>query len=1058
MNQEDFFPLSNYNQEIKFFGQNHWSMKLSYRDSLPPETQTVVESSRDSPSIEAMTLNLKLLPVPVVIISVENGLILYNNTHFSALLKISVDTLMGQSFLRYCQVKDWHACLNLLQTEECFSSYQLELTPPQALPCSVVLSAKRLTVGKQSLLFGICQDITEQQQELKSVHNPIQNPDTWVAKPLEDLHGINKCLVEEAKSQSRTEAALPESANKFRCLAESLPQQIWMTQKTGHCIYANRVMLRYLGCSLNEVVGFGWQKYVHPDDVIQTQSAIQEALANSTPYESTIRSRGADGIYRWYICRGVPVCTQTGEVIYWIGTNTDIDDYKQTEQALRESEERLDFALQAAKMGTWNWYRRSGELMWSKGLEQLYGMKPGEFDGSYQTFLSKIHERDRAGVIKAFEQAIKQGQEYDTEFRIVWDDGSIRWISSKGLVFCDQAGIPDHMAGVDMDITARRQAEESLRHTEAKYRSIFENAVEGIFQTTPDGQFLSVNPALATLYGYESPGELVAEIQDIAHQVYVNPSDRQTLLHQLETAPGVVTFETQVYRRDGIIIWIVEKVRAVRNIDGEILHYEGTVEDITERKRIKDQLHRQAYYDTLTELPNRGFFMERLRDIFDHPCATDSPDSNPSTRPSQYFALLFLDLDRFKNINDSLGHLVGDQLLIAVARRLEKCVRPADMVARLGGDEFTVLLNPIQDPQQVIQVADRIQSKLSEPFNINGHPVFTGASIGILFCNGRFHASSLLNLEQFVQDSNPIAYCTPEELLRDADTALYRAKALGKGRYEIFDQNMRQVVVQQLQLETEIRSALDSQSFNVHYQPIVSLSDGNLLGFEALLRWWHPSKGYVKPSQFIPVAEDTGLIVPLGVWIIREACQQLRTWQDQLPIESKLVIHINLSSKQFVWAELVNQIDCILTETGIEGSQLKLEIAESSWCHNIPTQVSCLEQLRARGINLCLDNFGVGYSSLKFLQQYSVEALKIDKSYVHSLTQVDSYLELTRTIVALAHSLGMSAIAEGIENAEQLRILRDLGCDKGQGYFFASALDAQTAEILIDAADSPFLD
>jgi diguanylate cyclase (GGDEF)-like protein/PAS domain S-box-containing protein len=1058
MNQDDFFEPSNFSEDAISFLQKSLGKCFSYPRLFIDEEQNLsAEIGESTLILEALISLGHLLPLPFVVVALENSLILECNNHFSNLLDAQADTLKGQSFLCYCQAEDWENYLSFLHAQPFITSYKLKLTHPQNQSCWINFAAQCLVVDDQQIMLGICHVLTEQQQgkdDPETVKEALEIKALELAKALQQSENR---LAKEIKERDSIQEALQDSEDKFQFLAESIPQQVWIAVVTGKLTYVNERILHYFNCAQEAVLGQGWQNYVHPEDLPRALRLWQSSLIKGNPYELTCRLRRGDGVYRWHLARAFPWKDETGKIINWFGTNTDIDDYQQTEIALRKSEERWQIALSVVQMGTWDWHQHSGELRWSKELERLYGMQPEEFDGRYETFLAKVHPRDRDSVLQAFEQALQQGQEYNIEFRVLWDDSSIHWLASKGTVLYDEEGRPNQMVGVDIDITARRQTEMSLRQAETKYRSIFENAVEGIFQTTPEGRFLSANPALATLYGYDSPEELIAGLDNIEHQLYVDPTHRQTLRQKLEENSGVVTFETRIRQRSGRVIWILEKVRGVRDSEGKILYYEGTVEDITERKRIKDQLHRQAYYDALTKLPNRAFFMENLQGIFQQARTSIKEILNSISQPESYFALLFLDLDRFKYINDSLGHLVGDKLLIAVARRLEKCVRPNDLIARLGGDEFTILLNSIQDPQQVIQIAERIQAKLSEPFKINGHPVFTGTSIGILLCNDHFCASSLPDQDELKLNAELTIYRTPEELLRDADTALYRAKALGKGRYEIFDQTMRQAVVQQLQLETDLHQAFVQKQFDVHYQPIVSLADGKLLGFEALLRWWHPTQGYVNPSKFIPIAEETGLIVSLGTWMLRRACEQLKTWQAQLSPQTNLVMHINLSSKQFVWHELVEQIDQVLAETGLMGNQLKLEITESNWFRNIHSQANCLSQLQKRQINLCLDDFGAGYSSLKCLQQYPMEALKIDKSYVSCLTYQDSNLEITRTIITLAHSLGMDAIAEGIESAEQLQILRQLGCDKGQGYFFASALDAKTAGILLDTLESPFI-
>jgi diguanylate cyclase (GGDEF)-like protein len=439
---------------------------------------------------------------------------------------------------------------------------------------------------------------------------------------------------------------------------------------------------------------------------------------------------------------------------------------------------------------------------------------------------------------------------------------------------------------------------------------------------------------------------------------------------------------------------------------------------IAQRKQSEDMLRHNAFHDQLTNLPNRALFMERLAYAL-----------KLTKRHEDYlFAVLFLDLDRFKVVNDSLGHMVGDQLLVAIARCLESCLRSEDTVARLGGDEFAILLKSIKDVNEAIQVVKRIQEKLKLPFNLNGQEVFTSTSVGIAL--------------------NTTDYNQPEDLLRDADTAMYRAKARGKARYEVFNTAMHDHVVTLLQLENSLRWAVERQELRIHYQPIVLLKTGTITGFEALVRWQHPHWGLVLPQEFISVAEETGAIIPIGYWVLREACRQMRTWQLQFP-ENSLTISVNLSSKQFLQPDLIEQISQILQETGLDAESLNLEITESVIMENTESSTAMLLQLRNLGVELHMDDFGTGYSSLNYLHRFPVNVLKIDRSFISKMDVTGKNLEIVRAIITLAHNLSINVTAEGLETAEQLAQLRALQCKHGQGYFFNKPTDQEAAGALI---------
>ncbi|MEO0373049.1 MAG: EAL domain-containing protein [Cyanobacteria bacterium P01_A01_bin.17] len=448
-------------------------------------------------------------------------------------------------------------------------------------------------------------------------------------------------------------------------------------------------------------------------------------------------------------------------------------------------------------------------------------------------------------------------------------------------------------------------------------------------------------------------------------------------------------------------------------------------QEIVEREQAQEQLRYRAMHDPLTRLPNRTLLMQCLEEAID------------KTQQSSgfAFAVLFLDCDRFKIVNDSLGHFVGDQFLIAIAERLQCCLPPETTLARLGGDEFTVLLDDLSQPSEATAVAQTIQSALSAPFQIDGHEFFITASIGIVHsCWG---------------------YLTPVDILRDADTAMYRAKAQGRNgsRYQVFDPSMHADAQTSLLLDTDLHRAIERQEFFLHYQPIVSLVTGEIQGFEALVRWQHPERGPVSPGDFIPVAEETGLIVPIGQWVFREACQQLKTWQHQKLLRGPMYICINLSVKQFSQPDLIEQIDRVLQETGLEGRYLKLEITESAIMNNSTSAAEILERLSDRNIQLSIDDFGTGYSSLSYLHHFPVDTLKVDRSFINSMAQTHKTPAIVQAIITLAHNLGMDVVAEGIETPEQRHRLTELGCKYGQGYLFSKPVDTQAVVEMLSHQD-----
>ncbi|MGL5032197.1 MAG: bifunctional diguanylate cyclase/phosphodiesterase, partial [Microcystaceae cyanobacterium] len=634
-------------------------------------------------------------------------------------------------------------------------------------------------------------------------------------------------------------------------------------------------------------------------------------------------------------------------------------------------------------------------------------------------FNQLTHPEDLAKVLENLQTASQAPRDYTLEYRITTKQGQEKWVWEKGHGVFNEKG---HFLGIEgfiTDISHLKQMEAALRRSEANYRGIFEHCRHGIFQTTLDGFYLSANPALAHLYGYDSPQEMITTLTDLNHQLYIDPNRRQQFIQLLHQEDAVTNFQSQVYRRDGRIIWILENARAVRDDQGNLLHYEGIVEDITQHKQINEQLQFRAFNDALTGLPNRAYLMANLKAKIE----AVQEDFKP-------FALFFLDLDRFKLVNDSLGHLVGDQLLKAIAGRLRYCLRSQDIIGRLGGDEFIIILDTLRSEQEAIHIAERIKQAFEKPFQLDHHQVYTGVSIGIVY------------LDETVK-----AELNAEDLLRDADTALYQAKDKNKGHFCLFNPTMHKTTVALFKQETELQTAFKEKQFCLHYQPIFTLLNQQVVGFEALVRWHHPVKGLVSPGYFIETCEDTGLIVPLGWWILEEACQQLVIWQSHYSIYQPLLsISVNLSVKQLLSSHLFEKIDYILLKTGLSGEFLKLEITETCYLSNNEQVLGILSEIKNRNIQICIDDFGKGYSSLGYLHQFPIDILKIDKVLVDYIDQDAPKCKVAKMILRLGQELGFEVVAEGIETASQFEALLTQGCRFGQGHYFSEPLAADLVD------------
>lgn len=636
----------------------------------------------------------------------------------------------------------------------------------------------------------------------------------------------------------------------------------------------------------------------------------------------------------------------------------------------------------------------------------LTGFSAAELLNSVEHSLEYLtHPEDRASVRGTIMAALASGDAYRTEYRIVDRAGCEKWVLERGVALRDEQG-ERFLEGYLEDITDWVQAQHQLAETELRYRSIFEHSVVGMFQSSEDGHYLAANPALAKLYGYADAESLIAGLHDIAGSLYVNPKRREEFKRLIQRDGKVRDFESEVVCRDGKRIWISENAHVVRRADGSFLCYEGTVEDITERRRHQSELHHQATHDLLTGLPNRQLLADRLDQAI-----------RQARRNHGHVALAFVDLDNFKVINDSLGHAMGDLLLVEVAARLRHALRAVDTVARYGGDEFVLIMGEIGGSQDVSLLLDRVVESVQAPVQLAGHTLQINCSIGVSL---------------FPEDARDL-----DSLLRVADVAMYQAKESGKGRYCFYTRELSQAAQERFVLENALHGAIERRELTVVYQPKVDAS-GRVKGCEALVRWVHPEHGMITPDRFIPLAEETGQIIAIGEFVLFAACHAAAHWPQ---VDGRaLSVAVNLSARQLREPGLADLVSRALARSKLPASCLELEITESMIMGDVGHTIETLAAIRQLGVRIAVDDFGTGYSSLAYLQRLPIDTLKIDRSFVSGCDRGGRSMAIPHAIIFLGKSLDLHLVAEGVENEGELQMLVTCGCNEYQGYYFSRPL------------------
>jgi diguanylate cyclase (GGDEF)-like protein/PAS domain S-box-containing protein len=687
----------------------------------------------------------------------------------------------------------------------------------------------------------------------------------------------------------------------------------------------------------------------------------------------------------------------TALLLAWLRTN-----YVRRLTDLTESRRMLSEAQEVARVGSWEWNFRSNSLSWSDEVYQLFEVDREHFSPSYDAFLERVHPDDRATVNRAVEDALRRDKAYDIEHRILKPGGGERFVHERGKVEHGHDGRTVRMLGTIQDITERKQSEEKLRQA----ATVFESTNEAIIVTDASHKIIAVNQAFTSITGYDK--EDVAGREPSLLKSGKHDNAFYTELEASLARSGQWRGEIWNRKKTGEIFPAWESISAVIGEQGKISHYVSIFTDISDIKEAAERLTHLAHHDALTELPNRLRFNANLDQAIQH-----------ARRNGKSLALLFIDLDRFKLINDTLGHSAGDRLLQTIASRLLLCVREEDTVARLGGDEFTILLNEIQHGQDAAHIAEKIIAAVCQPLRLNGKEVVVSASIGISI---------------FPDDGN-----NAEDLARTADAAMYQAKAHGRNTYRFYTEMLTTRAREILAIENGLRRALDHGELAVYYQPQVSVATGEVVGVEALLRWIHPERGLIYPADFIAVAEESGLVDQIGTWLIGTACSHARAWR--LAGVAPLRMAINISSRQLTHDHLAQVVRSACAEAGLLPGDIALELEITEGLLRAEDQViTTLREIQQLGVQLAIDDFGTGYSSLSHLKNLPVDRLKIAREFVEDIEHSQDARAIIDAIIAMGHSLDLKIIAEGVETAEQLAFLRERRCDEFQGYHFSEAV------------------
>jgi diguanylate cyclase (GGDEF)-like protein/PAS domain S-box-containing protein len=809
--------------------------------------------------------------------------------------------------------------------------------------------------------------------------------------------------------RKRATEALKLSEERFRTVSRATSDAVWDYDVATRTMWWNEGVTILFGYPAEEVGREfeWWAQRIHPEErarIVAGNEALMTGTDNS--WQGEYRFRRRDGSYADVFDRGFVMRDGSGRAVRIVGALMDISERKRIERALRDSQERLDLALAASDLASWEWNIGTGEVQLSSHFSHMLGYQAGEIGNRVEAWAALTHPEDlprvQAQLVRHFKGETLM---HEAEYRMRTKSGQWRWMQTVGrVVEQDASGRAVRMSGTHRDVTAYKRTTDLVR----KLSLAVEQSANMVVITDPEGVIEYVNPKFCKTTGYGREEILGRELWTLKSLDMPATTFRQ--IQDTLKSGGEWHGELHNRKRNGEFYWCLESISPVRDEHGSITNFVSVAEDISERKHAETTIRHLAYYDPLTGLPNRRLFRDRLEQT-----------RTAAQRNGNLFGLMYLDLDRFKNVNDTLGHEIGDMLLKAAAQRISDCLRKGDTMARLGGDEFGVIVAEARRQEDLVKVAEKIIRSLQTPFLLNGFELFTSTSIGI---------------SVFPTDATDL-----DTLVKNADIALYRAKEQGRNNFQFFIAEMTARSMERLVMENRLRHAASRGELALFFQPQVSLSTGRATGAEALLRWRSPELGLLQPAEFVPMAEDTGLIVPIGDWVFQAAFEQLRQWRDAGVALQRVAV--NLSPRQFRQPGLNERIEAAIRGAGIDPSVVELEITENTAMSNPELTQTLLEKLRRIGVQIAIDDFGTGYSSLATLKHFPVTRLKIDKAFVHHIVDDPGDAAIVLAIIRMAHSLKLPVVAEGVESESQLGFLQSHGCDEAQGNLFSQPLPAE---------------